>query len=111
MRRFVPRLLCSNAVRLRSLAPFQSRRSFSSSVESPSSKTACGDVVLLNSLTGKKEAIPRDKMLTWYTCGPTVYDHSHVGHARAYVALDIVRRVLNRKGYSVFQVSLRRKDE
>jgi len=43
-------------------------------------------------------------MLTWYTCGPTVYDHSHVGHARAYVALDIVRRVLNRKGYSVFQV-------
>lgn len=39
-----------------------------------------------------------------YTCGPTVYDHAHVGHARAYVGLDIVRRVLLAQGYPVMQV-------
>jgi hypothetical protein len=39
-----------------------------------------------------------------YTCGPTVYDHAHVGHARAYVAFDIVRRILLKQGISVYQV-------
>ena len=32
--------------------------------------------------------------MTWYSCGPTVYDASHMGHARTYIAFDIVRRVL-----------------
>src|SRR5690554_4586229 len=31
---------------------------------------------------------------TWYACGPTVYDKSHLGHARNYVSTDIIRRVL-----------------
>ena len=61
-------------------------------------------VKLFNSLTKAKEPLPRGKPLTWYTCGPTVYDHAHIGHARAYVALDIVRRVLVQQGYCVFQV-------
>lgn len=30
----------------------------------------------------------------WYICGPTVYDSSHLGHARNYVSFDILRRVL-----------------
>ena len=60
--------------------------------------------MLFNSLTKTKEPLPRGKPLTWYTCGPTVYDHAHIGHARAYVALDIVRRVLVHQGYCVFQV-------
>ncbi|MCP9257474.1 Cysteine--tRNA ligase, cytoplasmic [Dirofilaria immitis] len=30
----------------------------------------------------------------WYICGPTVYDSSHIGHARAYLSFDILRRVL-----------------
>eukprot|EP00177_Eucheuma_denticulatum_P007604 GFKZ01013833.1.p1 GENE.GFKZ01013833.1~~GFKZ01013833.1.p1 ORF type:complete len:495 (+),score=49.48 GFKZ01013833.1:571-2055(+) len=30
----------------------------------------------------------------WYSCGPTVYDHAHLGHARAYVSLDIMRRII-----------------
>src|SRR5437762_3319753 len=39
--------------------------------------------------------VPHEKKtVKWYTCGPTVYDHSHVGHARAYVTLDIQRRIL-----------------
>jgi cysteinyl-tRNA synthetase len=34
------------------------------------------------------------KQLTWYNCGPTVYDVAHMGHARLYVTIDILRRVL-----------------
>ena len=30
----------------------------------------------------------------WYSCGPTVYDAAHVGHARAYVCQDIIRRII-----------------
>uniref|UniRef100_A0A7S0I3B7 cysteine--tRNA ligase n=1 Tax=Hanusia phi TaxID=3032 RepID=A0A7S0I3B7_9CRYP len=66
--------------------------------------SSTGTIRLMNSLNGIKQDLPRGKTLTWYTCGPTVYDHSHVGHARAYVALDIVRRVLLKHGYSIFQV-------
>ena len=32
--------------------------------------------------------------VTWYSCGPTVYDASHMGHARSYISFDILRRVL-----------------
>lgn len=31
----------------------------------------------------------------WYTCGPTVYDSSHVGHARTYLSFDIMRRIMS----------------
>ena len=27
-------------------------------------------------------------------CGPTVYDHSHMGHAKTYICSDIIRRIL-----------------
>lgn len=39
---------------------------------------------LYNSLTRQKEVfVPRNgKRVTWYSCGPTVYDASHMGHAR-----------------------------
>jgi len=40
----------------------------------------------------------------WYTCGPTVYDHSHIGHARTYVTNDVLQRVLRYLGYNVFTV-------
>lgn len=32
--------------------------------------------------------------VSWYACGPTVYDLSHLGHARNYVSNDIIRRIL-----------------
>src|SRR5579871_2450539 len=39
--------------------------------------------------------IPLEKgKVSWYVCGPTVYDHSHLGHARNYVSTDIIRRIL-----------------
>ncbi|XP_059747977.1 cysteine--tRNA ligase, mitochondrial isoform X6 [Bos taurus] len=31
-----------------------------------------------------------------YSCGPTVYDHAHLGHACSYVRFDIIRRILSR---------------
>ena len=36
-----------------------------------------------------------------YVCGPTVYDHAHLGHAKLYVAMDTVVRYLRYTGYRV----------
>ncbi|KAI1340880.1 tRNA synthetases class I (C) catalytic domain-containing protein [Xylariaceae sp. FL0016] len=39
--------------------------------------------------------VPIEKgKISWYACGPTVYDQSHLGHARNYVSTDIIRRIL-----------------
>eukprot|EP00531_Pseudo-nitzschia_arenysensis_P006709 CAMPEP_0116125550 /NCGR_PEP_ID=MMETSP0329-20121206/5867_1 /TAXON_ID=697910 /ORGANISM="Pseudo-nitzschia arenysensis, Strain B593" /LENGTH=775 /DNA_ID=CAMNT_0003619591 /DNA_START=119 /DNA_END=2446 /DNA_ORIENTATION=- len=39
--------------------------------------------------------VPRvNRTVTWYTCGPTVYDSNHMGHARAYLTFDILRRIM-----------------
>ncbi|KAK5111338.1 hypothetical protein LTR62_005178 [Meristemomyces frigidus] len=52
-----------------------------------------------NSLTRSKTPfVPRDpegRKIEWYACGPTVYDDSHLGHARNYVSNDIIRRILS----------------
>jgi hypothetical protein len=51
---------------------------------------------LKNSLTGTSEEliVPSNRPLTWYSCGPTVYDAAHLGHARNYICLDVLHRVL-----------------
>jgi len=51
---------------------------------------------LYNSLTKSKEEFKPIKKghIKWYSCGPTVYDASHMGHARSYISFDILRRVL-----------------
>nr|XP_033784373.1 cysteine--tRNA ligase, cytoplasmic isoform X2 [Geotrypetes seraphini] len=51
---------------------------------------------LYNSLTRNKEIfVPQNgRKVLWYCCGPTVYDASHMGHARSYISFDILRRVL-----------------
>ncbi|CAL7950106.1 unnamed protein product [Xylocopa violacea] len=44
----------------------------------------------------KVPLILKDKnYLTWYVCGPTVYDSAHIGHAVTYVNSDIIRRILS----------------
>lgn len=52
---------------------------------------------LYNSFTRKKELfIPiNGNEVRWYSCGPTVYDTSHMGHARSYISFDILRRVIS----------------
>lgn len=60
--------------------------------------------MVYNTLTKTKcRFIPMSsKNLTWYQCGPTVYDVSHVGHARTYVSLDIIRRIMRKYlGYNI----------
>lgn len=51
-----------------------------------------------NSLSKRKEALilAREGTATWYSCGPTVYDHAHLGHACSYVRFDILQRILTR---------------
>ncbi len=58
---------------------------------------------LYNTLTRKKEEFKplKDKEIKWYTCGPTIYDYSHLGHAKGYVSMDVIRRYLEWSGYKV----------
>lgn len=45
------------------------------------------------------------RRVNWYTCGPTVYDSAHLGHARCYVTMDIIRRLMTDYfKYDVFYV-------
>ena len=41
------------------------------------------------------------EQVTIYTCGPTVYDSSHIGHARGMLVWDVLVRYLKYIGYSV----------
>ncbi|KAG0655612.1 hypothetical protein C6P46_000780 [Rhodotorula mucilaginosa] len=53
-------------------------------------------LAVYNSLTRNKDVFVTKVpgVVTWYNCGPTVYDASHMGHARNYMAQDIMRRIL-----------------
>jgi len=57
-----------------------------------------------NTLTRKKEIFkPRKrKKVNLFVCGPTVYDFSHIGHARTYIVFDVIVKYLKQKGYKVY---------
>jgi len=59
-----------------------------------------------NYLTRKKEPFEPlvEGYVGMYVCGPTVYDHAHLGHAKTYVAMDTVVRYLRFIGYRVRHV-------
>lgn len=58
---------------------------------------------IYNSLTKKKEPfIPlAGKTVKMYSCGVTVYDKCHIGHARSLYIFDVIRRYLKYRGYDV----------
>ncbi len=62
---------------------------------------------IYNTLTGKKEEfIPfEDKEVKMYVCGVTLYDELHLGHARAAVIFDLIRRYLEYRGHQVKYVT------
>ncbi|SCU95556.1 LAMI_0F02872g1_1 [Lachancea mirantina] len=71
----------------------------------PEAKNEKPALKVYNTLTrSKQEFVPQsgDRTITWYSCGPTVYDSAHMGHARNYVSIDINRRIMQDYfGYNV----------
>ncbi len=61
-------------------------------------------IKIFNTLTRQKEEFkPTDpKKVKMFVCGPTVYDYSHIGHARTYIIYDVIARYLRSCGYDVF---------
>ncbi|NXI40523.1 SYCM protein, partial [Galbula dea] len=55
-------------------------------------------LVVYNSRSRSKEplVLATEGVATWYSCGPTVYDQAHLGHASSYVRFDIIRRIMTR---------------
>ena len=64
-------------------------------------------LVLYNTLTRKKEPFePLQKgKVGIYVCGVTVYDQSHLGHAKSAINFDVIVRYLRHKGYEVKHVT------
>jgi cysteinyl-tRNA synthetase len=65
-------------------------------VQSNENHTQSGNIFLYNTLSRDKEQFrPREAgHVSMYVCGVTPYDALHIGHARAFMAYDVLRRVL-----------------
>ena len=61
---------------------------------------------LYNTLSRKVEEFEpvEEGKVSMYVCGPTVYGHGHLGHAKSYISFDIVVRYLRYLGYDVTYV-------
>ena len=61
---------------------------------------------IFNTLSGKKEDFQPlvAGKVSYYSCGPTVYDLSHLGHARKEMSHDVIQRYLRFIGYDVTYV-------
>ena len=59
---------------------------------------------IYNTMTRKKEEFTplNENRIKMFVCGPTVYDKSHIGHGRTYIAFDVIAKYLKYKEYSVF---------
>jgi len=63
-------------------------------------------IYLYNTLSRKKEIFEtvEPNKVKMYVCGPTVYDASHIGHARSVVVFDVLARYLRARGFDVIYV-------
>lgn len=59
---------------------------------------------IYNTLSGKKEVLKplKNKTINLFVCGPTVYDFSHIGHARTQIVFDCFAKYLKFLGFKVF---------
>ncbi len=55
---------------------------------------------LYNTLTRQLEEIEKKDHTNMYTCGPTVYNHAHIGNLRSFVMADLLYRTLKLGGYN-----------
>ena len=56
---------------------------------------------VFNTLTMREDELPdpSGQEIRAFVCGPTVYDYAHLGHARTYLAVDMMVRYLHFRGY------------
>jgi cysteinyl-tRNA synthetase len=61
-------------------------------------------IKVYNTLTREKEELLPidDKKIKMFVCGPTVYDYTHIGHAKSYVGFDVIAKYLRYRGYDLF---------
>ena len=58
---------------------------------------------LYNTLTGKKDELKTtSEVVNLFVCGPTVYDHIHIGNARTFTFFDVLAKWLRHQGIKVF---------
>lgn len=64
-------------------------------------------IKLYNSKTKQIEEFKpiKENEVSMYVCGPTVYNHAHIGNARPLIVFDTLRRVFEANGYEVKYVS------
>ena len=64
------------------------------------------EIRFYNSLTHGVEpfAVPSNRPVTIYSCGPTVYDYAHIGNFRSFLFADLIRRFLEAAGAEVRHV-------
>ena len=56
---------------------------------------------LENTLSNLEEKLDISKKVRIYLCGVTVYDESHIGHARTIIVFDVLRKYLEEKGVEI----------
>ena len=61
---------------------------------------------IFNTLSGNKDTLVplKDNLIKMYICGMTVYDDTHIGHARTFLSFDVIVRYLRSLDYEVHYI-------
>ncbi|EQL30014.1 cysteinyl-tRNA synthetase [Blastomyces dermatitidis ATCC 26199] len=97
---------CSSSIPVTTMSTARQQPPWNQPKPHPESASRLPPLKIYNSLTRSKVPFvpldPSGRTVTWYACGPTVYDDAHLGHARNYVSNDILRRIM--RDYFKFDV-------